>query len=473
MKERKSFIVILTFILLFLSLNASFGRIYFYDVFGHWAEDSIMWGANTVKLLNGYEDGSFNPDGNISRAEYVSLLYRTAKKQNILDEKPIVNDNVIYLDLNNKFWAYDHISKVISYVNSKNYYVRFEDIFPGDNFYPNRSITREEAAVLTYFFTTSPIEEGIISFSDIDFDYKYLNQILAMVKNEIIFGYPDGTFRPLNNITRSEAATIIKRLYKDMEYQKKSYLGDIKLIESDEKTAYFPLFGDYANRKLDTKDLLYKRAVETLEYKSIIGIIPYEERHLYDQDPIKTIEELKKNNYHNIIGMNYYLIEYGSNIYSNKSELIDEIFSSYANGASISEDEVMLIFKKFSFQAKKADVLLKALQRWENSQQNEEIKNNVVFMKSKIYVEKGNIKEVLKLYENLSSSDPDIRTIQIMNRCYLLIFLNEYDIAEKVLREGWEEVKRLDDYKIKSGQYDEQFRGALKEIIKLSQNKND
>jgi len=470
MKQRKRFIFIFISFLLFSSFNITYGRIYFYDVFGHWAEDSIMWGTNTVKLLNGYEDGSFKPDGNISRAEYVSLLYRTAKKQNLIDEKQLVNNDVIYLDLNNNFWAYDHISKVMSYINSKNNYISFQDIFPGDNFYPNREITREEAAVLTYFFATYPIEEERINFIDIDSDYKYFNQISAMIKNKIIFGYPDGTFKPFNNITRAEAVTIIQRLYKDMEYQKESYLGDIKLIERNDKITDFPLFGDYSNRKLDTKDLQYKRAIETLEYKSLIGIIPYEERHLYDSNPIKTIEELKKNNYDNIIGMNYYLIEYGSNTYKNTSELIDEIFSSYANGANISEDEVTLIFKKFSSLAKKTDILLEAIQHWENSQQNEESKNNAIFMKSKIYVERGNVKEALELYENLSSLDPNIRTIQIMNQCYLLVSLDEYDIAEKILREGWEEVKRLDNYKIKSGQYDEQFRGALKEIIKLSQN---
>ena len=264
----------------------------------------------------------------------------------INDQLPM-GDWLAYKDVEKSFWAYDHISKIKSFVDNENSYVKFKDIFPGDNFFPNEKITREEAAALTYFFTSTPVELRDISFTDIDTDYKYIDQITALARNKIIFGNPDGTFRPKSNITRAETVTIIKRLYKDMEYHKKSYLGDIKLIESDNTFLVYPLFGDYVSRKLDTNDLLYKRAIETLEYKSLVGIIPFEEQHLYDSDPIRTIEELKKNDYSNVIGVNYYLIESESKIYNDKTQLAEDILYSYLNGASISDDELLLIFQKF------------------------------------------------------------------------------------------------------------------------------
>lgn len=470
MRLRETFVTITTCLLLFFSLNITYARMYFYDIFGHWAEDSIMWGANTVKLLNGYEDGSFNPDGDISRAEYVSLLYRTAKKQGIINDQQLENGALNYLDIDSGFWAYDHISRVKSFIDNKNSHVKFQDIFSGDNFLPNEKITREEATVLTYFFTTLPIDLKDISFNDIDDNYRYYNQITSMARNEIIFGNPDGTFKPENNITRAESVTIIQRLYKDMEYQKKSYIRDITLVESSNVATEYPLFGDYIGRKLDAKDLLYKRAIETLEYESLVGIIPFEEQHLYDSDPIKTIEELKKNKYDNVIGINYYLIKYESKAYNNQSQLIDEIFISYANGATVTDDELQIIFKKFSDLIENTDIMLKALERWESTSLSEVVSNNALFMKSKIHMAEGNASEAIKLYDNINSSNADIRIVQLMNQSHVLINLEKYDDAEKNLREGWKQIKGLDAYKFNSRKYDEQFIGALKEVLSSKRN---
>lgn len=470
MKLRKTIVVAIICLLLFSSMNITYARIYFYDVFGHWAEDSIMWGANTTKLLNGYEDGTFNPDGNISRAEYVSLLYRTAMRQGIINDQQLGGDTLTYIDINNGFWAYDHISKIKSFIDSENRHIKFQDIFPGNNFFPNEKITREEVAILTYFFTTSPIELKEISFKDINNNYKYLNQITSLTRNGIILGNPDGTFKPKNNITRAETVTIIQRLYRDMEYQKKSYLGDIKLIESDNIRIEYPLFGDYVNRKLDNKDLLYKRAIETLEYKSLVGIIPFEEQHLYDSDPIKTIEELKKSKYENVIGVNYYLIKFGSKTYDDQTQLVEEIFASYANGAVLSDDELQTIFKKFFNLVEDTDIMLKTLDRWESESLNEVASNNALFMRSKVYMLKGNLKEGIGLYESISSLNINIRTMQLMNYGHILTTLNEYETAEKILRDGWEQIKILDSYKTNSRKYDEQFIGALKEVLRLKQN---
>lgn len=461
--------------MLFSSLNMTNARVYFYDIYGHWAEDSIMWGTNTAKLLNGYEDGSFVPDGNISRAEYVSLLYRTAKKQGLIKDtdemgaassQQIRSEGLIYTDLNYGFWAYNHISNVMSFIDKKTNALKFQEIFHGDQFLPNEKITREEAAVLTYFFTTLPIDLKEVNFSDIDNDYKYYNQIISMARNKIITGNPDGTFKPANNITRAEAVTIIRRLFVDMEYQKKSYLEDIKLVKNN-NTIKYPLFGNYTDRKLDNKDLLYKRAIDTLEYKSLVGIIPFEEQHLYDSNPLKTMEDLKNNKYSNIIGVNYYLIKYGNKAQSDKLKLVDEMLTSYADGAVINDNEMQIIFNEFSKLVENTDLLLRALERWESTASNEETRNNALFMKSQAYMIEGKPREAIKLYENINSSSVKIRVMQLMNKSHILISLNEYDSAEKILREGWEQIKTLDSYKNNSKEYDEQFIGALKEVLYL------
>ena len=90
-------------------------------------------------------------------------------------------------------------------------------------------------------------------------------------------------------------------------------------------------------------------------------------------------------------------------------------------------------------------------------------------MRSKAYMIAGNANEAIKLYENINSSDPSIRMLQLMNYGHILITSNKYNEAENVLREGWEQIKSSESYKVNSRKFDEQFIGALKEVLRLKQ----
>lgn len=51
------------------------------DVKGHWAESAIEW-AMDEGLMNGYPDGTFQPDKPLTRAEYATIEYRKYLRQN-------------------------------------------------------------------------------------------------------------------------------------------------------------------------------------------------------------------------------------------------------------------------------------------------------------------------------------------------------------------------------------------------------
>ena len=51
----------------------------FSDISGHWAEASIIYAAS-VGWLDGYEDGTFNPNANITRAEFITLVNRMLQR---------------------------------------------------------------------------------------------------------------------------------------------------------------------------------------------------------------------------------------------------------------------------------------------------------------------------------------------------------------------------------------------------------
>ncbi|MEW9699807.1 S-layer homology domain-containing protein [Paenibacillus sp. SI8] len=58
----------------------------FGDVEGHWAKESINWATN-LKMVQGYEDGSFRPDELISQEEFLALFIRTnPKDQDTMNE---------------------------------------------------------------------------------------------------------------------------------------------------------------------------------------------------------------------------------------------------------------------------------------------------------------------------------------------------------------------------------------------------
>jgi hypothetical protein len=78
----------------------------FNDISGHWAERYIKIGASNG-WISGYEDGSFKPDDNITRAEVVSLinrlLYRGVEIEDVPDWAPS------FTDLKTTHWAYADI----------------------------------------------------------------------------------------------------------------------------------------------------------------------------------------------------------------------------------------------------------------------------------------------------------------------------------------------------------------------------
>ena len=85
-------------------------------------------------------------------------------------------------------------------------------IVKGSNgkFNPNAPITRAEFAAIAARFDDKA-NTTTADFSDIASHWAK-NEISAASNNGWITGYPDGTFRPDNKITRAEAMTLVNRV---------------------------------------------------------------------------------------------------------------------------------------------------------------------------------------------------------------------------------------------------------------------
>ena len=98
-----------TAIVLFKELSGS-GEASFTDIQDHWAKSSIeiLYAAG---YINGYTDGTFKPDQNITRAEMVYLINAVEGRLNAFD-----TDNT-FSDLTEDYWAYEAIMNAVNGYN--------------------------------------------------------------------------------------------------------------------------------------------------------------------------------------------------------------------------------------------------------------------------------------------------------------------------------------------------------------------
>ena len=80
------------------------GKDLFPDISGHWAKDYINQAANKG-FVNGYEDGTFKPDRNITRAEAVTMVNRTLDRHP--DKNHFTKDMLVWPDnMDQTKWYY-------------------------------------------------------------------------------------------------------------------------------------------------------------------------------------------------------------------------------------------------------------------------------------------------------------------------------------------------------------------------------
>ncbi|WP_068787314.1 carbohydrate binding domain-containing protein [Paenibacillus phocaensis] len=172
------------------------------DIRGHWAEASLrQWSDSGI--LTGYLDGTLRPDEPVTRAEFSALLQRVFGVSG--------TGRTAFTDVSANAWYASSLAAALQ----AGYITGYED----GTFKPNRPITRAETAVmLSKAFQLSEIVGGatadvIGTFKDKSAIRTYsLNAVNELVMTGATQGYPDGTFRPEQFVTRSEAVTLLDRL---------------------------------------------------------------------------------------------------------------------------------------------------------------------------------------------------------------------------------------------------------------------
>ena len=151
-----------------------------------------------VAYIMGYPDGTVQPEGEITRAEACTIFFRllTESSRDYYFSK--TND---YTDVN----AGDWFNNAISTLSNAGIVTGYND----GAFRPNQPITRGEMAKIIANFAN--LNKGTKSFTDLSGHWSKTYVELA-AGNGWIAGYPDGSFRPDQKITRAETVTMINRV---------------------------------------------------------------------------------------------------------------------------------------------------------------------------------------------------------------------------------------------------------------------
>ena len=171
----------------------------FPDVKGHWSEEYVNY-LKTKNVLNGDSNGNFNPQQNITRAEFLAMIVRVMNFEEC-------EYKLSFSDVSPGDW----FAKIVQ-SGLENGLISADETFR-----PNESITRQEmakiisvAAQKSQKYNDTQIEKS--SFADLgDIASWAVEYVDYAHSTKLILGSDDGRFNPLSNTTRAEAATVIYR----------------------------------------------------------------------------------------------------------------------------------------------------------------------------------------------------------------------------------------------------------------------
>lgn len=165
----------------------------FVDTADHWAKDYIKALADSG-VVGGYDDGTFLPNKNVTRAEYIKMIVGLFD----LEEKA---ENP-FADVADTAWYKEYVEKAVA-----------AGLIEGDggNFNPDATITRQDAAVILHRMGLIAAGDTEMAFADEASVADYAKDAVDTLASAGIINGSDGNFNPANAITRAETATILCR----------------------------------------------------------------------------------------------------------------------------------------------------------------------------------------------------------------------------------------------------------------------
>jgi len=174
----------------------------FPDVKGHWAEQYVMK-AVEEGLFVGDANGNFNPDANVTRAQFITVLWRMAGR-------PEVTENLPFTDTENQL---PEFKKAISWGYEKGYIKGVSET----TFDPEATLTRESGMKILHLYSGGAtggelqffaIYDGLLEDSD-EISSWAKSSVYWGIYNKLISGTDEMFISPKGTATRAQLARIL------------------------------------------------------------------------------------------------------------------------------------------------------------------------------------------------------------------------------------------------------------------------
>ncbi|MDO4541793.1 MAG: S-layer homology domain-containing protein [Bacillota bacterium] len=185
------------------SYNIVTKEVVFNDIDNHWSKDYIGF-LSSRDVVNGMRQGYFEPDGNLTRGQFITILARISSDN--IEEYTTETFN----DVSEKDYYYN----AVCWANANNI-VNGRSI---GEFAPDAKITREEMAAMCWRYTDymGLSIEAVRTPADFSDAASISSYAKDAVSQSYAAGYINGVgnniFRPQGNATRAEAGTMISGL---------------------------------------------------------------------------------------------------------------------------------------------------------------------------------------------------------------------------------------------------------------------
>ena len=166
-----------------------------------WFYDDVKYTTDNGLFL-GFNDGSFRPHDETTRAQFVTILYRAAGS-------PSVSFNNVFSDVKSTSWFAD----AVSWASREG----IVDGYGNGKFGPNNAITREQITAILYRYaaklgkSTSGNVSSLNGFADSSSVSSWAKESMAWAVDHQIINGSSGNLLPRNNATRCQIAAIIHR----------------------------------------------------------------------------------------------------------------------------------------------------------------------------------------------------------------------------------------------------------------------
>lgn len=172
-----------------------------------------------ITYIDGYSDGLFRPNKNVTRAEAANMLFKLLRSQDW--------EKKSFPDVSADAW-YAGAVETLAGLGILNGY---ED----GTFKPQNPITRAEFVTMLMGFST--LQTGTPSFTDVPADFWASFAIYTAAQLGWVSGYGDGTFEPNDPITRAETVKLLNTML--------GRTGDPNFVGKSDVKNFYDLFSSH------------------------------------------------------------------------------------------------------------------------------------------------------------------------------------------------------------------------------------